>query len=98
MKTLKTTMLAVGAALTLAGAGVAGAAPSAAQPAATHATCDALQKQAATALSTHKTDAKSKSAEKLRDEGSQACKAGDYAKGAEHLRRAITELGMKPVD
>jgi len=94
----KTTILAVGTMLALAGAGVAGAATKTPAPAATHATCDALMKQADSALTTHKTSAKAKSAQQLRDEGSKECKAGNYAKGAEQLRHAITDLGMKPVD
>ena len=93
----KTTMLAVGAMLALAGAGVAGAATKAA-PAATQAACDALTRQADSALTTHKTSSKATTAQHLRDAGSKECKAGNYAKGAEHLRQAITDLGMKPVD
>ena len=98
MKTLKISMLTAAAAMALAGAGMAGAATNATQSTATQATCDALTKQAETALTTHKADTKAKSAQHQRDEGTKACKAGDYAKGAEHLRRAITDLGMKPVD
>lgn len=98
MNTLKTTMLAVGATMALAAAGIAGAATKATEPAATQATCDALTKQVDAAVSTHKTDAKLKSAQKHREEGAKACKAGEFAKGAEHLRMAITDLGMKPVN
>lgn len=94
----KTTMLAFGAMLALAGTGLAGAATKAAAPAATQATCDALTKQADTAITSHKSSSKAKTAQQLRDEGSKECKAGNYAKGTEHLRHAITDLGMKPVD
>jgi hypothetical protein len=93
----KTSMMAVGAMLALAGAGVAGAATKAA-PAATQSACDALARQADSALTTHKTSSKAKTAQQLRDEGARECKAGNYAKGAEHLRQAINDLGMKPVD
>lgn len=98
MTNRKTTLLVAGTMLALAGLGTAGAATNATQPAATQATCDALTKQADSALSTHKTDAKAKSAQEHRDAGAKDCKAGNYAKGAEHLRRAITDLGMKPVN
>jgi hypothetical protein len=93
-----TTMMALGTMVALAAFGTAGAATNAAAPAATRATCDALVKQADSALSTHKGDAKAKGAQEQRDKGEKACKAGEFAKGAEHLRRAITELGMKPVN
>lgn len=93
----KTTFLALGTMVALAGAGLASAATSG-TTAATQATCDALMKQTDSALATHKTDAKARTAQQHRDEGAKECKAGSYAKGAEHLRRAITDLGMKPVD
>lgn len=93
----KTTLLALGTMVALAAVGTAGAATNSAQPAATQATCDALVKQADSALTAHKSDTKAKSAQEQRDKGEKACKAGEFAKGAEHLRRAITELGMKPV-
>jgi predicted lipoprotein with Yx(FWY)xxD motif len=93
-----TTMLALGTLVALAAVGTAGAATTAAQPAATQATCDALMKQAGNALTTHKGDAKAKSAQEQRDKGEKECKAGNYTAGAEHLRHAITDLGMKPVN
>jgi hypothetical protein len=93
-----TTMMALGTMVVLAAVGTAGAATNAAQPAATQATCDALLKQADTAVTAHKADAKVTAAKEQRDKGEKACKAGEFAKGAEHLRRAITELGMKPVN
>lgn len=93
-----TTITALGTMLVLAAVGTAGAATNPAQPAATQATCDALVKQADSALTTHKADAKSKAAQEQRDKGEKECKAGNHAKGAEHLRKAITELGMKPVN
>jgi len=94
----KTTLLALAAMASLAGLGTAGAATSTTHPAATQATCDALMKQADTAITAHKSDTKAKSAQEHRAAGARDCKAGSYAKGAEHLRRAITDLGMKPVD
>ena len=93
-----TTMIALGTLVALAAVGSAGAATNAAQPAATQATCDALVKQADSALTAHKTDPKAKSAQEQREKGEMECKAGNFAKGAEHLRRAITDLGMKPVN
>jgi hypothetical protein len=93
-----TTMIALGTMLALAAVGTAGAATAAAQPAATQATCDALAKQADSALTAHKGDAKAKSAQEQRDKGEKECKAGNYEKGAEHLRKSITDLGMKPVN
>ena len=95
---LKTTMMALGAMVALATFGTAGAATNPAHPAATQATCDALVKQADAALTAHKGDAKATAAQEQRAKGEKECKAGDYAKGAEHLRRAITDLGMKPVN
>jgi hypothetical protein len=91
-------MIAVAATMALAAFGTAGAATSAAQPAATQATCDALLKQADTAMAAHKGDPKAAAAKEQRAKGEAACKAGDFAKGSEHLRRAITDLGMKPVN
>jgi len=91
-------MMVLGAAMAMAAIGTAGAATNAAQPAATRATCDALAKQAGSAFATHKADPKSKTAQLQREQGEKACKAGNYAAGAEHLRRAISDLGMKPVE
>jgi hypothetical protein len=93
-----TRMMALGTMIALAAVGTAGAATNAAQPAATQATCDALVRQADSALTTHKGDAKATAAREQREKGEKACKAGEYAKGAEHLRKAISELGMKPVN
>jgi ABC-type transporter MlaC component len=94
-----TTLIALGTMVALAAVGTASAATTtAAQPAATQATCDALVKQADSALTAHKADPKAKSAQEQRDKGEKECKAGNFAKGAEHLRRAITDLGMKPVN
>jgi hypothetical protein len=94
----KTKMLALGTMVALAGFATAGAATTTNHATATQATCDALTKQADTAITAHKTDSKAKSAQEQRDAGAKDCKAGNYAKGTEHLRRAITDLGMKPVD
>lgn len=91
-------MIALGATVALAAFGTAGAATAAAPPAATQATCDALLKQADTAVAAHKGEANAKAAQEQRTKGEAACKAGEFAKGSEHLRRAITELGMKPVN
>ena len=93
-----TTRMALAAAMAMAALGTAGAATNAAQPVTTQATCDALSNQAGSALATHKTDAKTKVAQEQREQGEKACKAGNYAVGAEHLRRAISDLGMKPVN
>jgi len=92
----KSNIIVLGTVLGLAVAATAGAATTA-MPA-TQATCDALTKQADTALSAHKSDAKAKTAQEQREKGVTECKAGNYAKGAEHLRTAITDLGMKPVN
>jgi hypothetical protein len=90
-----TTIIALATLTTLAAFGTASAATEAT---ATHATCDALVKQADNALTTHKGDSKAKAAREQRDKGEKECKTGNYTKGAEHLRHAITDLGMKPVD
>lgn len=91
-------ILALGTTAALVSFGVAGAATTGTQHAATQATCDALLKQANTALSAHAADAKAKSAQEQRDKGEKECKAGDFAKGSEHLRKAVTDLGMNPVN
>jgi len=93
-----TSLMVLGSMMAVAAFGTAGAATTNTAPAATQATCDALIKQADTAIMAHKTDANSKNAQEQRDKGEKACKAGEYAKGAEHLRKAITDLGMKPVN
>ena len=95
---LNKTILALGATVALATFGTAGAAADIAHAAATKATCDALMKQADTALAAHKTDAKAKSAQEHRAAGDKECKAGNYAKGTEQLRMALTDVGMKPID
>jgi hypothetical protein len=92
---LSKTMIALGTTVALAAFGTAGAATSAA---ATQATCDALVKQADSALTAHAKDPKAAAAREQRDKGEKACKAGDFAKGSEHLRKAISDLGMKPVN
>jgi hypothetical protein len=94
---LKTTLIAVGATLSLAGLGVASAATNARPAHATQATCDSLLKQASTA-SAQATGKKAEAAKKLRADGEKYCKEGFYDKGAKDLRQAITDAGMKPVD
>ena len=91
-----TKLIALGTLAALAALGTADAATPA-MPAANQATCDALLKQADTSLTAHKSDAKAQAATEQRDKGAKECKAGNHAKGADHLRRAITDLGMKPV-
>ena len=93
-----TRMTALGTMVALAAIGTAGAATNANQPSATQATCDALARQADTAVAAHKSDAKATAAQEQRQKGEKECKAGNYAKGAEHLRHAITDMGMKPVN
>jgi urease alpha subunit len=93
-----TSLMVLGSMVALAAAGTAGAATSTAAPVATQASCEALARQADTAVMAHKTDAAAKTAQEQRVKGEKACKAGEYAKGTEHLRRAITDLGMKPVN
>jgi hypothetical protein len=94
----KLSTLALSALIAVAGIGTAGAATSATK-AANQDTCHALIKQADSALSTHKGDAaKSQSAKEHLATGKADCKAGSYEKGAEQLRQAINDLGMKPVN
>jgi hypothetical protein len=95
---LKTTLIAVGATLSLAGLGVASAATNATPAHATAATCDSLVKQANTATAAHAAGKKTEAAKKLRAEGEKNCKDGLYDKGAKELRQAITDMGMKPVN
>jgi flavodoxin len=95
---LNTTRMALAAVIALAAFGTADAATKPAHPATTQATCDALAKQAGSAFATHKADVKTKAAQAQREQGEKECKAGNYAVGAEHLRRAINDLGMKPLD
>lgn len=94
---LKTTLLAAGATLSLAGIGVASAATNATPAHATVATCDSLVKQANTATA-QASGKRSEAAKELRAEGEKNCKDGLYDKGAKELRQAITDMGMKPVN
>jgi hypothetical protein len=97
----KLSTLALSALIAVAGIGTAGTAGAAtsATKAANQDTCHALIKQADSALSTHKGDAaKSQSAKEHLATGKADCKAGSYEKGAEQLRQAINDLGMKPVN
>jgi hypothetical protein len=96
--TINRALIALGTTLVLAAFGTAEAATSTTQHQATQATCDALQKQAASVLAAHAGDAKAKAAQEQRDKGEKECKAGNYAKGSDHLRKAITDLGMNPVN
>ncbi len=96
--TIHRTLIALGTTLALAAFGTAGAATSTTQHQGTQATCDALQRQAGSVLSAHAGDAKAKAAQEQREKGEKECKAGNYAKGSDHLRKAITDLGMNPVN
>jgi len=92
-----TSLAILGSVMTIAAFGAAGAATSSTAPVATQANCNALVKQANTAITAHKADASAKAAQEQRDKGEKACMAGDYANGAVHLRKAITDLNLKPV-
>ena len=59
--------------------------------------CDHLIAQFDVAWSTHSSAKRAESAHRARDLGEAACREGRYSDGVHQLRRALHELGLKPV-
>ena len=91
-------LAALAATLSLAAFGTAFAATAAAPAPANKATCEALTRQVDSALAGTKDAKRSEAARVERNIGEQDCKAGKYDVGSEHLRKALSDLGMKPVN
>jgi hypothetical protein len=87
--------------LALATAPAAPAAPAAptrpTAPAPTAADCQNLLKQFDVAWPAHRDSARSASAQHSRDLGEADCRAGRYPEGVHNLRRALHDIGVKPV-
>ncbi len=68
-----------------------------APPAATAADGQNLLKQFDVAYPAHRDAARAESARRNRDQGASDCRAGRYADGVHSLRRALHDIGVKPV-
>ncbi|MBS0373351.1 MAG: hypothetical protein JSR73_02125 [Proteobacteria bacterium] len=77
----------------------AGPAPGAAArvPAATQADCDNLLRQFDVAWPAHRDAARAAGARRSRDQGAADCHDGRFADGVHNLRRALHDIGVKPV-
>jgi hypothetical protein len=89
----------LGAVATLvAGLALAAApAPPARAPAATQGDCQNLLKQFDVAWPAHRVSAHAESAHRNRDLGESDCRDGHYTDGVYKLRRALHDIGVKPV-
>jgi len=88
-------LLALG---TLASAGAGAAAPPEPAPRpATAADCESLMHQFDVAWPAHRESARAASAHQSRDLGETDCKQGRYTDGVHQLRRALHDIGVKPV-
>ncbi len=83
------------AALALAGAPTTATHPT--TPAATMGDCRNLLKQFDVAWPAHRESAHAGSARRNRDLGEADCQGGRYADGVHNLRRALHDIGVKPV-
>ncbi len=63
----------------------------------TGADCDHLLGQFDVAWTSHRTSKRADSARRARDLGEAACHEGRYADGVHQLKRALHDLGLKPV-
>jgi hypothetical protein len=66
-------------------------------PAATLSDCQNLLKQFDVAWPAHRETARAASARHSRDQGEADCQGGRYADGVHNLRRALHDIGVKPV-
>jgi len=82
---------------TLASAGAGAAGPEPAPRPATAADCESLMHQFDVAWPAHRESARAASAHQSRDVGETDCKQGRYADGVHQLRRALHDIGVKPV-
>ncbi len=92
-------VVAVGAALLLWASPAAWAAAALAPraPAATLSDCQHLLRQFDVAWASHRDSARAAAARLSRDQGETECQQRRYADGVHHLRRALHDLGLKPV-
>jgi hypothetical protein len=63
----------------------------------TGADCDHLLGQFDVAWTSHRTSKRADAAHRARDLGEAACHEGRYADGVHQLKRALHDLGLKPV-
>ena len=66
-------------------------------PAPTMTDCDNLLRQFDVAWPAQRQSARAASAQHSRDLGEADCRGGRYADGVHHLRRALHDIGVKPV-
>jgi hypothetical protein len=66
-------------------------------PAATQADCDNLLRQFDVAWPAHRDSARAAGARRSRDQGAAECHDGRFADGVHNLRRALHDIGVKPV-
>jgi len=66
-------------------------------PSATQGDCDHLLRQFDVAWAAHRDSPRAAGARHSRDQGEAACRDGHYADGVHHLRRALHDIGLKPV-
>jgi len=83
-------------ALTTLASSVAGAAAPEPHPA-TVADCESLLHQFDVAWPAHRESARAATARQSRDLGETDCKQGRYSEGVHQLRRALHDIGVKPV-
>ena len=81
---------------TLASAGAGAAADAQSHPA-TAADCQSLLHQFDVAWPAHRDGPRAATARQSRDLGETDCKQGHYADGVHQLRRALHDIGVKPV-
>lgn len=59
--------------------------------------CQHLLQQFDVAWVTHRDSPRAEGARRSRDQGEAECREGRYAEGVHHLRRALHDIGLKPV-
>jgi hypothetical protein len=59
--------------------------------------CDHLLRQFDVAWAAHRDSPRAAAARHSRDQGEADCRDGHYADGVHHLRRALHDIGLKPV-
>jgi hypothetical protein len=59
--------------------------------------CQHLLRQFDVAWAAHRDSARAAGARRSRDQGEAECQQGHHADGVHHLRRALHDLGLKPV-
>jgi len=71
--------------------------PQAHGPTATQGDCDHLLRQFDVAWAAHRDSPRAAGARHSRDQGEADCRDGHYVDGVHHLRRALHDIGLKPV-